>query len=170
MRNFTVFRDFKVNFSKVINIIEGGKERQNSVFNALKSIPVGKDNLIVVHDAVRPLLSQNILNDAVNSTKKFGSAVVAAKVKDTLLYANEFVQSYVDRKEMYFVQTPQVFRYEILLEAMKKAEEDNFIGTDESMLVHRLGYEVKIVEGSSLNFKITNIDDIKLFKILSEHN
>jgi 2-C-methyl-D-erythritol 4-phosphate cytidylyltransferase len=71
---------------------------------------------------------------------------------------------------MYLVETPQVFRYEILLEAMKKAEEDNFIGTDESMLVHRLGYEVKIVEGSSLNFKITNIDDIKLFKILSEHN
>lgn len=160
----------KYSFSKVVKIIEGGKERQNSVFNALKTIPAGKDNLIVVHDAVRPLLSQNILNEAVNSTVKFGSAVVATKVKDTLLNANEFVQSYVDRKEMYFVQTPQVFRYEILLEAMIKAEEDDFIGTDESMLVHRLGYEVKIVEGSSLNFKITNIDDIKLFKILSDHN
>jgi len=160
----------KYSFSKIINIIEGGKERQNSVFNALKSIPAGKDNLVVIHDAVRPLLSQNILNDAVNSTKKFGSTVVAAKVKDTLLYGNEFVQSYVDRKEMYFVQTPQVFRYEILLEAMIKAEEDDFIGTDESMLVHRLGYNIKIIEGSSLNFKITNIDDIKLFKILSDHN
>jgi 2-C-methyl-D-erythritol 4-phosphate cytidylyltransferase len=160
----------KYSFSKIINIIEGGKERQNSVFNALKSIPVGKDNLVVVHDAVRPLLSQNILYDTINNAIKYGSAVVAAKIKDTLLNGNEFVQSYVDREEMYLVETPQVFRYEILLEAMKKAEEDNFIGTDESMLVHRLGYEVKIVEGSSLNFKITNIDDIKLFKILSEHN
>jgi 2-C-methyl-D-erythritol 4-phosphate cytidylyltransferase len=167
---FYLLEDIKLkySFSKLIKIIEGGKERQNSVFNALKSTPAEKDDLIVVHDAVRPLLSLNILKDAVETAKKYGSAIVATKAKDTLINGNEFVHSYVDRKEIYYAQTPQVFRYDILFEAMKKAEEDKFIGTDESMLVHRLGYEVKIVEGSSLNFKITNVDDIKLFNHLSE--
>ena len=160
----------KYSFTKIIKIVEGGKERQNSVFKALLSLPDNIDCIIAVHDAVRPLLSQNILTNAIETAKKTGCAVVASKAKDTLITGNEFVQSYVDRQEIFIVQTPQVFKYKILLEAMKKAEKENFIGTDESMLVHRLGYEVKIVEGSSLNFKITNIDDIKLFKILSEHN
>jgi len=159
----------KYGFSKIINITESGKERQNSVFNALRSISAGKNDFIVVHDAVRPNLSQDILLNAVEAAKKYGSSVVAVKAKDTLINGDEFVNLYVDRKEIFFVQTPQVFRYEILSEAMKKADEDEFLGTDESMLVHRSGYKVKIVEGSSLNFKITNIDDIKLFTTLSEH-
>lgn len=160
----------KYSISKVINIIEGGQERQNSVFNALKSISSGNGNLVVVHDAVRPLLPQYILNNAIESAKKYGSTVVAVKTQDTLINGNEFVQSYIDRNEIYFAQTPQVFPYEILFEAMNKAENDKFIGTDESIIVHRLGYKVRIVEGSSINFKITTIDDIKLFNILSEHN
>jgi len=169
---FSLLEELKVKycFSKILNITEGGKERQNSVFNALKSIPPGTDNLVVVHDAVRPLLSQNILINAIETAKKHGSAVVAVKTNDTTIHGNEFVQSYADRKEILFVQTPQVFLFKILFDAMKKAKEEKFIGTDESMLVHRLGYEIKIVEGSSLNFKITNSDDIKLFNVLSEHN
>jgi 2-C-methyl-D-erythritol 4-phosphate cytidylyltransferase len=167
---FYLLEDIKLKYSisKLIKITEGGKERQDSVFNALKSTPAGKDDLVVVHDAVRPLLSQNILSTAVETAKKYGSVVVAIKAKDTLINGDESVQSYIDRKKIYYAQTPQVFRYDILFEAMIKAEEDKFIGTDESILVHRLGYEVKIVEGSYLNFKITNIDDLKLFKVLSQ--
>lgn len=159
----------KYSFTKIINIVEGGKERQNSVYNALISLPYDNDSLIAVHDAVRPLLSQKILTDAIETAKINGCAVVASKAKDTLITGNEFVQSYIDREEIFIVQTPQVFRYDILLEAMKKAEKENFIGTDESILVHRLGNKINIVEGSSLNFKITNTDDIKLFEILSEN-
>jgi 2-C-methyl-D-erythritol 4-phosphate cytidylyltransferase len=168
---FDLLEDIKVkySFSKIISITESGKERQNSVFNALRSIQAGKNDFIVVHDAVRPNLSQDILFNAVETAKKYGSSVVAIKAKDTLINGDEFVNLYVDRKEIFFAQTPQVFRYEILSEAMKKADENEFIGTDESMLVHRSGYKIKIVEGSSLNFKITNIDDIKLFTTLSEH-
>ena len=159
----------KYSLTKIKSIIEGGTERQHSVFNALKSIQCGEDDIVVVHDAVRPLLSQEILSKSIETAIQFGSAVVAIKARDTLINGTDSVLSYVDRREIFYAQTPQVFRYEILLDAMKKAEKENFIGTDESMLVHRAGYKVKIVEGSSLNFKITTEDDINLFKSISKH-
>jgi 2-C-methyl-D-erythritol 4-phosphate cytidylyltransferase len=158
----------KYSFTKLTKIVEGGEERQYSVFNALQSLNASDEDLIIVHDAVRPLLQQDILMNAIETAKQFGSAVVAIKAKDTLIQGNDSIISYVDRKEYYYAQTPQIFKYKILLEAMKKAEEEKFLGTDESMLVHRMGNEIKIVDGSSLNFKITNKDDIKLFQIITE--
>ena len=157
----------RYSFTKIIKIIEGGAERQNSVFNALKSLQADKEDIIAVHDAVRPLLSQEILINSIEAAKTYGAAVVAMKAKDTLIKGNDAVISYIDRHEFYYAQTPQVFRYNILFEAMKKAEAENFIGTDESILVHRAGHQVKIVEGSSLNFKITSQDDIKIFEHVS---
>jgi 2-C-methyl-D-erythritol 4-phosphate cytidylyltransferase len=169
---FKLLNDIKgqYSFTKLSKIVEGGGERQDSVFNALKSLKASDEDLIVVHDAVRPLLPQNVLINAIETAKQFGSAVVATKAKDTLIKGNDFVLSFVDREEFYYAQTPQIFSYKILYEAFKKAEEDKFLGTDESMLVHRMGYEIKLVEGSSFNFKITNQDDIKLFQLISEHN
>ena len=157
-------------FTKLSKIVQGGEERQNSVFNALKSLNASDEDLIVVHDAARPLLPQNVLINAIETAKKFGSAVVAIKAKDTLIKGNDFVLSFVDRDEFYYAQTPQIFSYKILSEAFMKASEDKFLGTDESMLVHRIGHKIKLVEGSSFNFKITNQDDIKLFALISEHN
>jgi 2-C-methyl-D-erythritol 4-phosphate cytidylyltransferase len=154
----------KYSFTKLLSIVEGGKERQHSVFNALKSLQADKNDIIAVHDSVRPFLSQEILSHSIETAKDCGAAVVAIKAKDTLIMGNDSVISYVDREEFYYAQTPQVFRYKILSEAMQIAENKNFTGTDESMLVHRAGYNVKIVEGSSLNFKITSQDDIKLFE------
>ncbi|MEW5841898.1 MAG: 2-C-methyl-D-erythritol 4-phosphate cytidylyltransferase [Bacteroidota bacterium] len=159
----------KYSLTKIESIIEGGIERQHSVFNALKSIQCNENDIIVVHDAVRPLLSQEILSKSIDTAMQFGSAVVAIKARDTLINGTDSVLSYVDRSEMFHAQTPQVFRYGILMDAMNKAEKENFIGTDESMLVHRAGYKVKIVEGSSINFKITNQDDIKLFELLTRN-
>ena len=156
----------KYSISKLSNIVEGGMERQHSVFNALKSINAKDDDLVAVHDAVRPLLPKNVLTGAIETAKECGGCVVAIKAKDTLIKGNDSVSSYIDRNEIFYAQTPQIFRYKILLDAMQKADEENFIGTDESMLVHRCGYIVKIVEGSSLNFKITNQDDIKLFEMI----
>ena len=159
----------KYSLTKIKSIIEGGRERQHSVFNALKSIQRNEDDIVVVHDAVRPLLSQEILSKSIKAAIQFGSAVVAIKARDTLINGTDSVLSYVDRSEIFYAQTPQVFRHGILMDAMKKAEKENFIGTDESMLVHRAGYKVKIVEGSSLNFKITTEDDINLFNSISKH-
>jgi 2-C-methyl-D-erythritol 4-phosphate cytidylyltransferase len=159
----------RFNFSKLTKIVEGGKERQDSVFNALKSINTDKDDIIVVHDAARPILPSSILEESINTAKKSGAVVVAIKAKDTLFKGNASVVNYIDRNEFFYAQTPQVFKYEILFSAMQKAENENFIGTDESMLVHRTGFEVKIVEGSSLNFKITTDEDLKLFEKFSDN-
>ncbi len=168
---FDLITDIKkrFGFTKLSKIVEGGKERQDSVFNALKSISADKDDIIVVHDAARPILSSSILKESIYTAKKYGAAVVAIKAKDTLFKGNDSVVNYIDRNEFFYAQTPQVFKYEILFNAMKKAEIENFTGTDESMLVHRAGYNVKIVEGSSLNFKITTNDDLKLFEKFSDN-
>ncbi len=155
-------------FSKISKIVEGGTERQQSVHNALKSINAQDNDLIVVHDAVRPLLSPDILTNAIQTAKRSGSAVVAIKAKDTLIKGMDSVVSYIDRQDVYYAQTPQVFQYKILLDAMNKAEKENFIGTDESMLVNRAGYKVNIVSGSSFNFKITNEEDLLIFEKIAQ--
>lgn len=156
-------------FTKITNIVPGGADRQHSVYNALTSLNAHDDDLIIVHDAVRPLLPINVLLQSIDTAKKFGSAVVAIRARDTLLKGSDSVISYIERDEFYYAQTPQAFWYRILLEAMRMSESDNFLGTDESMLVHRMGADVKIVEGSSINFKITNQDDIKLFNLIIEN-
>ncbi|MBI1939793.1 MAG: 2-C-methyl-D-erythritol 4-phosphate cytidylyltransferase [Ignavibacteriales bacterium] len=155
-------------FTKLSHIIEGGAERQYSVFNALNSLECSDEDIIIVHDAVRPLLPQNLLVNSIQTAKEFGSAVVAIKAKDTLIKGKEFVESYIDRKEIYYAQTPQVFKYKIIIDAFRRSQQENFLGTDESMLVKRAGYNIKIVEGSTLNFKITTDDDIKLFEMISK--
>lgn len=165
---FELLENIKINFgiSKLNLLVEGGEERQNSVYNALRAIEANDDDIILVHDAVRPLITKEIIYDAIHNAKEFGAAVVAIKAKDTLLKGNEFVNDYLDRSEIYYVQTPQVFKYHILKKAFLKAKDDNFIGTDESMLVYRLGQKIKIVNGSSLNFKITTDEDIRLLAMI----
>lgn len=157
------------NLTKISQLVEGGEERQDSVYNALKSIEANADDLIVVHDAARPLLSDSILTKAINTAKEKGNALVCLKARDTLLKGDKIVKEYVDRSEIYYVQTPQIFRYKDLKKAMKKAYEKNFIGTDESMLIKELGIDINIVEGSMLNFKITTMTDIEMFEKLTIH-
>ena len=157
----------KYNLTKISQIVEGGEERQDSVYNALKSIKAQEGDLVAVHDAARPLLPDSILTQAINTAKEKGNALVCLKARDTLLRGNEIVKEYVDRSEMYYVQTPQIFRYKDLKHAMKKAYEKNFIGTDESMLIKKLGIDINIVEGSMLNFKVTTSTDIEMFEKLT---
>ena len=158
------------NITKISQIIEGGEERQDSVNNALKAIKAEDDDLISVHDAARPLLSDSILTNAITTAKEKGNALVCLKARDTLLKGDEIVNEYVDRTKMYYVQTPQIFRYKDLMNAMKKAYEKNFVGTDESMLIKELGIEINIVEGSMLNFKVTTMTDIEMFEKLTTHD
>lgn len=156
----------KYGITKLHSIVEGGKERQHSVYNALNSLsPSGKD-LVAVHDAARPLLPAETLTNAINTANEKETCVVAIKARDTLIKGNDSVADYVDRSEIYYAQTPQIFRYGILKDAMDKADKDGFIGTDESMLVKKAGYEVNIAEGSIFNLKITTKEDLFLFNIL----
>ena len=154
----------KYKLTKVKQIVEGGNERQDSVYNALKSITADKNDLIIVHDAARPLLPSKILTGAISTAKEKGNALVCLKAKDTLVKGGNIVDSYIDREEIYHIQTPQIFKYKDLLDAMNKAYKENFYGTDESMLVKRTGKKIYIVEGSLLNFKVTTKPDIELFK------
>ena len=160
----------KFNLTKISKIVEGGKERQDSVYNALKSIKTNDDDLIVVHDAARPLLPDDILTKAINTAKEKGNALVCLKAKDTLLKGDQIVKEYVDRTEIQYVQTPQIFKYGDLVKAMKNAYENDFIGTDESMLIKELGIDINIVEGSMLNFKVTTATDIEMFEKLTTHH
>ncbi len=154
----------KYKISKLKTITSSGRERQDSVYNALQKIEAEKNDLVIVHDAARPLLSQEILNDSIDTAKKKGNALVCIKARDTLVKGKKTVYSYIDRKEVYYVQTPQIFKFSDLKTAMDKAKKDNFYGTDESMLIKRLGKKINIVEGSSINFKVTNKSDIELLK------
>ncbi len=153
----------KYRLLKIKSFVEGGIERQDSVYNALLSLPAGNDDLVVVHDAARPLLDMSILNNALKTAREKGNALVCIKAKDTLVKVQKTL-TYLNRDHIYYVQTPQVFNYKVLLKAMQKAYKDKFYGTDESMLVKRTGVKIHLTDGSLRNFKITTIDDMKLFR------
>ncbi len=159
----------KYKLTKVKLIVEGGATRQQSVFNAVLSSDADADDLIVVHDAARALLPLTLLDKTVLTAKQKGNALVCLRAKDTLVKGRETVREYVNRDEIYYVQTPQIFKFKDLHKALVMAEKDNFLATDESMLVKRLGKKINIVEGSVFNFKITSKEDIELFKSL-KHN
>ena len=154
----------KYKLSKVKLIVEGGSTRQQSVYNAVLSSEVNENDLIVVHDAARPMLPDDVLTKAIETAKQKGNALVCIKAKDTLIKGNKFVTEYLNRDEVYYVQTPQVFKYKDLERAFSKAHSEKFVGTDESMLIKRAGKKVSIVEGSVFNFKITTREDVELFK------
>ena len=116
------------------------------------------------------MLSDSILTKAISTAKEKGNALVCLKARDTILKGDKIVKEYVDRSEMYYAQTPQIFHFKDLKKAMKKAYEKNFIGTDESMLVKELGIDINIVEGSMLNFKVTTMTDIEIFEKLTTNN
>lgn len=154
----------KYNITKITNIVEGGKERQDSVYNALISKNFNEEDYIIVHDAARPFLSINLLNNAIKYAHNFDSVVVALKARDTIFSGNDYVQNYIDRSSLYYAQTPQIFKFKILIESFVKAKNQKFIATDESMIVKNAGFNVRILDGEFSNFKITTKNDIDLMQ------
>ncbi len=153
----------KYSFSKKIIIAEGGKSRQDSVFSAISSVNIADDDLICVHDAARPFLSKATLEKALLRAEKLGNAVVAVKARDTLSFADSkaTVVSYLEREKVYYIQTPQIFKFAIFKIAMEKAIRENLQGTDESTLVYNSGVNINLVDGEMKNFKITTKEDLK---------
>ena len=151
------------NFSKPVRLVEGGDSRQQSVENALVTLPQDTE-LVAVHDAVRPFIELDILGKVFAEAAESGAAIVGIVPVDTVkqVHRNK-VRATIPRERLILTQTPQVFRYELLRKAFDRAKEDGFIGTDESSLVERLEeVEVSVVAGSDRNIKITKPSDIDL--------
>ena len=141
----------------------GGSERQYSIANGLKLLPDDAE-IILVHDAARPLISARTIDEVIDAAEKFGGAIAAVPAKDTikLVDAGGFVRYTPPRAELVAVQTPQGFRREILLRAYERAAEEKFLGTDDASLVERIGGRIKVVTSSYSNIKITTPEDISV--------
>lgn len=158
----------RYNFTKVKALVSGGSERQNSVYKGLCSLE-DKDGLVLIHDGARPFVSQQNIIDCISAIKKYGACGVGVRLKDTLKISDRdgFVAQTPDRTNLWSIQTPQGFYIPIILAAHEKAIQDDFLGTDDMMLVERQGIPVKIVEGSYQNIKITTPDDLIIGESIS---
>ncbi|GJM15063.1 MAG: 2-C-methyl-D-erythritol 4-phosphate cytidylyltransferase [Thermodesulfobacteriota bacterium] len=156
----------KFDIKKVSKVISGGDERQDSVkigLRSLSKIP----SIVVVHDGVRPLVTIQTIDEVITQAEKTGGAIAAIPATDTIKKSapEHTIKNTLRRENIWFAQTPQAFRYEILKEAFEKASEDGYLGTDEAELVERLGKEVKLVKSSKYNIKITTPEDLELGEI-----
>lgn len=149
-------------------VVEGGRERQNSIYNALQQ--ADDVELIIVHDAVRPFVDPAHIVTCCRIAAETGAAVLGVPARDTIKRVDEdrMVRKTPPRKELWQVQTPQVFRQSVIMEAYTRAFDDNFVGTDDASLVERIGQDVKMVEGDHANFKITYPVDLMLAKLILE--
>ena len=155
-------RDMK----KVAAVVAGGKSRQESVHLGLNALPKGT-KLAAVHDGARPLVSWQVIDRVVRAANTYGAAAPAIPVKDTIkVVQGGLVKETPDRSSLMAVQTPQVFDFDLLRGALKKAEEDGTQVTDDCSAVERTGMRIKIVEGDERNLKVTTPMDLKIAELL----
>lgn len=162
----------KYGLFKVRSILPGGKERQDSVYQGLQALSPDC-RWVVVHDGARPLLTSEVLCRTIKTAREYKTAVAAVPVKDTIKVAGEdgIVLSTPDRKNLWIIQTPQVFDRFFLEKAYEKAYNEGYYGTDDASLVERLGIKVKLVIGDYENIKITTPEDLDLAEaILDRRN
>ena len=158
----------KYQIQKVIRVLAGGKERQDSVFAGLKALQ-GDADTVAIHDGVRPLIKPEVIAQAVQLANESGAAILAVPPKDTIKEGKDGrVVRTLERSQVWVVQTPQVFKFDLIWEAYQKAFADGVYSTDDSALVERIGGEVKILEGDYSNFKITSAEDLELARLLLE--
>lgn len=155
-------------FDQKFSIISGGIQRQDSVFNGLQNISPETD-IVVVHDGVRPLVSSRLIRNSIKSAHENGACIAALPVKDTIKRVqNSMVQETIPRENLWQVQTPQTFKYSLLMQAHEKARKANFYSTDESALVEWSGHQVTVIPGEPHNIKITTSDDLNLCRYYRE--
>ena len=153
---------------KVVAVVAGGSSRQESVHLGLNALPKGT-KLAAVHDGARPLISWEVIDRTVRAANTYGAAAPAIPVKDTIkVVQGGLVKETPDRASLQAVQTPQVFDFDLLRGALKKAETDGAQVTDDCSAVERLGMKIKIVEGDERNLKVTTPLDLKIAELLLE--
>lgn len=146
-------------FKKVSKIVEGGSERQQSVFNGIKE---ASGDIIAIHDGARALIGQSEINAVLDDGIKYGAAALGVPCKDTLKSADEdgFITGTVDRSKTYQIQTPQVFAADTIKTAHARAERDGLCLTDDCAVVEQYGVSIKITKGSYDNIKLTTPEDL----------
>ncbi len=157
----------KENFRKPLRVVEGGEHRQNSVANAIAALAAADDDIVLVHDAVRPFVEQETIVNVIEAVKKYDAAVAGIPAIDTVKQVERtadgaVVIATVPRERMVLAQTPQGFRFGLLKKALDDAMADGFLGTDEASLIERAGGAVHVVMGSPRNMKITTPADLEL--------
>ena len=148
-------------------LLEGGEHRQQSVANALAGILGTADDVVLVHDAVRPFVTEQMIHEVTEAARKYGAAIAAVPAIDTVKQVERtaegaLIKTTIPREKVVMAQTPQGFRYEVLRKAFDEAAADGFVGTDEASLVERSGHAVAVVMGSPRNIKITTPADLDL--------
>lgn len=157
----------RVSGLKPWQVVAGGSERQYSVWNGIQAIAdASDDDIILVHDAARPLVSVDVIRETIQSARVHGGAIAAVPAKNTIKICDEKQQvvKTPDRSTLWEIQTPQGFRRDILVRANEQAIKDGFLGTDDASLVERCGYPVYIVNSDYRNIKITTPEDIVVAK------
>lgn len=145
---------------RVLAVVAGGDERQSSVRRALDAVPAQAE-LIVVHDAVRPFITRDLVDRVLAAAREHGAATCGIEVRETVKRVSDrAVEATLDRNGLWLTQTPQAFRRSVLREAHDQAQRDGFRGTDDAVLVERLGGRVIMVPGLPENLKITTVQDL----------
>lgn len=158
----------KNGFKKVKDIVAGGEHRQDSVYNGFNSIKdADDDDIIVVHNAANTEVTVKMITDIIEAAKKYNAAAVGFPIEDTVKHVElGFVAKTFERGKLWRIQTPQAIKYNLMKMALDRAYEDNFYATDDVSLIERLGKEVKIIECSADNIKITRKHDIEFIEML----
>ncbi len=152
---------------KRVELVVGGEHRQQSVEHALNAISAAPDDIVLVHDAVRPFVTAEIIHEVIDAAKKYGAAIAGLPAVDTVKQVERtaegaIIKATIPRAGIVLAQTPQGFRYNVIKKAFDEASTDGYTGTDEASLVERSGHEVAVVMGSPKNIKITTPGDMEL--------
>lgn len=152
---------------KKVELVVGGEHRQQSVEHALNKISATPDDIVLVHDAVRPFVTKEIIQDVIQAATKYGAAIAGLPAIDTVKQVERtaegaIIKTTVPRASVVLAQTPQGFRYDVIKKIFEEAAADGFTGTDEASLAERSGHEVAVVMGSPKNIKITTPGDMEL--------
>ncbi|SKC87930.1 2-C-methyl-D-erythritol 4-phosphate cytidylyltransferase [Maledivibacter halophilus] len=160
----------KFKFKKVVKIITGGAQRQDSVMNGLLHISQ-ESKTVLIHDGARPLVTKEIIKRCIEGAEKFGAVSAGVPIKDTIKIMKDdgFVSFTPKRENVWITQTPQGFKSEIIRKAHSFAAKENLFGTDDAMLVEEMGIQVKMVEGDYENIKITTPDDLITAEAILKH-
>lgn len=149
---------------RINKIVIGGKERQDSVYNALKSLKNSSTDIVLIHDGARPFISERIINEGIKFAEIYGAAAPGVMPKDTIKVKNEknFSIDTPNRANLVSIQTPQVFKFDEILECHEKIRYNGEKVTDDTMVVEKYGYSVYLYDGEYTNIKVTTQEDLIL--------
>ena len=159
------------NITKLNSIITGGKDAQESTYKGLLHLKdtMGQGDIVVIHDAIRPMVSEEIISKSIEMCRKKGMGVAATNIMDTIMHSDNGTEGTksINRYEIMKVQTPQSFQYNLIMKLHERAIEEKCLGAwDNSSMITRLGEKVYFSEGSDINMKVNTVEDVEMFKAL----